>query len=85
MREERPMGPRFTLCVYGRLGDCQAALSVYDPTGQAQVMVEAVNAELARLPRAAVPADARAAALEVLRRLGFGEPDAGGWFERRGA
>ena len=79
------MGPKFTLCVYGRLGDCRAALSVYDPTRQAQMVVEAVNAELARLPRAGVPADARAAAIEVLRRLGFGEADAGRWFERPGA
>lgn len=71
----------FVLAVYGRVGAYQARVSVADETRAALPLVARVNDELVALPLAGVPADARAAAWRVLRRLGFGEPDAGGWFE----
>lgn len=70
----------FKLAVFGRYGDKQAALSAYDYSPEARQLVERVNAELQALPRHDLDGNAKAAALVVLRRHGFAEPDARGWF-----
>jgi hypothetical protein len=75
--------PQFMLAVYGRPGDNQALLSAYDLTRTSKPLVEAINAELGRLPRDGTRQSLRAAADKILRRAGLVGPDAGGWYAAR--
>jgi hypothetical protein len=69
------------LAVYGRPGDAQASLSAYDVKRGSKALVDEINAELRRLPRGQHKQETHSAAVEVLRRHGFGEPNRAGWYE----